>query len=217
MTGDGGRTASCRRGRPRRPRGAGRPRGARADVGTRLRRRQLRGARRRDRRAGRAAPAAARSRSPRRSSACASPTPARAEVDGRPRRAGQRAGALDGRRRLRPAGPAPRGLSCPLSIAENADDDDRRPARAGRLRRPARRDGSRAPADRRSSAIKTAGPTQPVAALSGGNQQKVVMARALADGPASARADQPDRGRRRRAPRRRCSSVVQRDRADWPC
>ncbi|MGH3382795.1 MAG: sugar ABC transporter ATP-binding protein, partial [Actinoallomurus sp.] len=43
-------------------------------------------------------------------------------------------------------------------------------------------------------AIKAAGPEQPVAALSGGNQQKVVMARALANDPMALVLMQPTAG-----------------------
>ncbi len=74
------------------------------------------------------------------------------------------------------------GLVPGLSIAENATLTV--PERLGRygLVAPRRRDalGARAIAD---LDIKASGPEQPVAALSGGNQQKVVMARALASDP----------------------------------
>ncbi|GAA4612703.1 sugar ABC transporter ATP-binding protein [Actinoallomurus liliacearum] len=74
------------------------------------------------------------------------------------------------------------GLVPGLSIAENATLTV--PERLGRfgIVGPRRRDelGAKAIAD---LDIKAAGPEQPVSALSGGNQQKVVMARALAGDP----------------------------------
>jgi simple sugar transport system ATP-binding protein len=85
------------------------------------------------------------------------------------------------------------GLVPDLSIAENATLTV--PERLGRFGflRPRQRDrlGSEA-IDRLT--IKAAGPGQPVAALSGGNQQKVVMARALANDPKALVLLQPTAG-----------------------
>ena len=88
------------------------------------------------------------------------------------------------------------GLVPGLSIAENATFTV--PERLGRFGTISRRRrdelGARAIDD---LDIKAAGPEQPVSALSGGNQQKVVMARALAGGPKVLVLMQPDRRSRR--------------------
>ncbi|MFJ5788024.1 sugar ABC transporter ATP-binding protein [Streptomyces hydrogenans] len=74
------------------------------------------------------------------------------------------------------------GLVPDMSIADNATlSVPRRLGRHGFLSR-ARRDRLAAEMIER-LAVKTPGPELPVSALSGGNQQKVVMARALADDP----------------------------------
>jgi simple sugar transport system ATP-binding protein len=85
------------------------------------------------------------------------------------------------------------GLVPELSIAENATLTV--PRRLGRygFAAPRRRDELGAEAIDR-LAIVAAGPGQPVAALSGGNQQKVVMARALANDPAVLVLMQPTAG-----------------------
>ena len=77
-----------------------------------------------------------------------------------------------------------------LTVAEAA-----RPLRVHRRTR--RRDALAARADRRTWPSRPPDPTCPSSGLSGGNQQKVVMARALADDPQAAGPDQPDRGRGR--------------------
>src|SRR5439155_20281467 len=76
------------------------------------------------------------------------------------------------------------GLVPDLSIADNATMTVPEKLGAYGFVRPAKRMalGERAI---RSLGIKAAGPEQPVSALSGGNQQKVVMARALANDPAA--------------------------------
>jgi simple sugar transport system ATP-binding protein len=85
------------------------------------------------------------------------------------------------------------GLVPGLSIAENATLTV--PERLGRfgIIGPRRRDefGAKAIDD---LDIKAAGPAQPVSALSGGNQQKVVMARALANDPKALVLMQPTAG-----------------------
>ncbi|WIM92837.1 sugar ABC transporter ATP-binding protein [Actinoplanes oblitus] len=74
------------------------------------------------------------------------------------------------------------GFVADMSIADNATMTIAgRLGRAGLISR--RRTAAEAHAMIRSLAIKTAGPDLPVRALSGGNQQKVVMARALASNP----------------------------------
>jgi simple sugar transport system ATP-binding protein len=85
------------------------------------------------------------------------------------------------------------GLVPDLSIAENATLTV--PDRLGRFGfvGSRRRDRLGAEAIER-LAIKAAGPSQPVAALSGGNQQKVVMARALAGDPTALVLLQPTAG-----------------------
>jgi simple sugar transport system ATP-binding protein len=85
------------------------------------------------------------------------------------------------------------GLIPDLSIAENATLTV--PERLGRLgfASPRRRERLGTEAIDRLT-IKAAGPEQPVAALSGGNQQKVVMARALAADPTALVLLQPTAG-----------------------
>ncbi len=85
------------------------------------------------------------------------------------------------------------GLVPDLSIAENTTLTV--PAKLGRLGliRTRRRDALGAEAIE-ALAIKAAGPEQPVSALSGGNQQKVVMARALANDPRALVLMQPTAG-----------------------
>jgi simple sugar transport system ATP-binding protein len=85
------------------------------------------------------------------------------------------------------------GLVPELSVAENATLTV--PHRLGRYGMVSpRRRADRARGFIRDLSIVTAGPDQPVAALSGGNQQKVVMARALANEPAVLVLIQPTAG-----------------------
>jgi simple sugar transport system ATP-binding protein len=85
------------------------------------------------------------------------------------------------------------GLVPELSVAENATLSV--PHRLGRYGMVSpRRRADRARGFIRDLSIVTAGPDQPVAALSGGNQQKVVMARALANEPAVLVLIQPTAG-----------------------
>ena len=94
-----------------------------------------------------------------------------------------------------PADRQTRGLALPLSVTENLalgvyDAPGFR--RGPLLRWPALRE--RAKDLVRRFDIRTSGPDEPVSALSGGNQQKVVVARALADTPRVVVAVNPTRG-----------------------
>jgi simple sugar transport system ATP-binding protein len=85
------------------------------------------------------------------------------------------------------------GLVPELSIAENATLTV--PERLGRFRFVgSRRRGELGAQAIENLTIKAAGPEQPVSALSGGNQQKVVMARALANEPKALVLMQPTAG-----------------------
>ena len=133
--------------------------------------------------ASRAPAAAASSRSPRPSSACGA-------ADGGQRRG--RRHAAHGRAACRPRSPpasassrrtATARASCRCCRSRRTHAD-----RAARLGRPAsssrrRRDACRARADRATGRSRPRARSCPVSALSGGNQQKVVMARALANDP----------------------------------
>jgi len=96
---------------------------------------------------------------------------------------------------LIPADRQVRGLALPLSITENLAlgvYDDPQYRRGPVLLWPKLRD--RAATLIRRFDIRTTGPDEATAALSGGNQQKVVIARALADAPKVVVAVNPTRG-----------------------
>ncbi|OIV35807.1 multidrug ABC transporter ATP-binding protein [Mangrovactinospora gilvigrisea] len=104
------------------------------------------------------------------------------EISGRPARPGDVRAAIRGGVGLVPQDRHHQGFVANLSVAENATMTvPERLGPAGTVRPSARDALARTLIDRLD--IKTDGPRQPVDGLSGGNQQKVVMARALAGDP----------------------------------
>jgi simple sugar transport system ATP-binding protein len=103
-------------------------------------------------------------------------------LDGRPLRPGSVADAIDAGVGLVPQDRHREGLVPQLSIAENVTMTVPHRVRRYGFIAPARRDAiARQTID--DLAIKASGPQVPVSELSGGNQQKVVMGRALAGNP----------------------------------
>ncbi len=116
------------------------------------------------------------------------------KVDGRRVRTGSRRAALDAGVGYVPADRAAEGFVGHLSVAENTTMTiaDRLSGGLGFLR-PHDRDRAAAPIAEKLSVI-ASGPRQPVGELSGGNQQKVVVGRAIIHDPAVVVAVTPTRG-----------------------
>ena len=130
-----------------------------------------------------ARPAAAASASPRRSPGSAAYAGGTIRINGRELPPRRRSGGARARRRLRPEEPAQAGPR-PVAVGRRQHDHDHRaPARAARLHRAAAEGRGDATPRSTRSASSPKGPEQLVSSLSGGNQQKVVMGRALANAP----------------------------------
>ena len=167
---------------------------SRARPRRRLRRRLVHGARRRGRRARR--PRRLRSlRDPRdRSTARAGRPPARSRSAGRPLR--RRLRRQGGQRRHRPL---PRGAQEPGPGARRADLRERdpldlRPVRARPVPRRARASARSTREQIEALELRPADPDRPAGTLSGGNQQKILLARWLVHGTRVLLLDEPTRG-----------------------
>jgi len=114
-------------------------------------------------------------------------------VDGRPHRPSSPAEARDGRFALIPEDRKTEGLMLPMSIADNLVAASLRRISSGPLIDGARERAAVAEAVRRLQ-IKIGGPDDPVSTLSGGNQQKVVIAKWLMTEPRLILLNDPTRG-----------------------
>jgi rhamnose transport system ATP-binding protein len=114
-------------------------------------------------------------------------------VAGRPLRGGSPSAAIAAGLALVPEDRRQQGLVMELSVERNATLPRRWPlSRLGLLFGPAERRSARSWADRLS--VKSARLTDPVSTLSGGNQQKVVLAKWLSTRPRVLVVDEPTRG-----------------------
>ena len=164
-----------------------------ADPRGRLPRRVLRRAPRRDRRASPDSSAPGAPRSPRPCSASTAPTRARSRCGGHGAAPGSPTAAMDAGLALVPEDRRQRGLVMDMSIERNIGLTGLRDGRSAGSSAAARARAA-PPTGRCGCRLKYSRLADTVGVLSGGNQQKVVLAKWLATGPAVLIVDEPTRG-----------------------